>query len=104
MNTADLNLVPLKLATLCLDCETITAGHMHCHACGSRALLNIARALSRPSSSPAVANLEPAAIVQMPIRRRHQHASYARGESNFGQNLIRGNAYAFGVGASENRA
>jgi hypothetical protein len=48
MNTSTPDLVPLQQATLCLDCETITAAHSNCHACGSRALLNIARALDQP--------------------------------------------------------
>jgi hypothetical protein len=48
MNTSNLSLVPLQQASLCLDCETITAAQTNCHACGSRALLNIARALDQP--------------------------------------------------------
>ena len=48
MNTSTPDLVPLQQASLCLDCETITAAHSNCHACGSRALLNIARALDHP--------------------------------------------------------
>lgn len=48
MNDSTPNLVPLQQASLCLDCETITAAHSNCHACGSRALLNIARALDQP--------------------------------------------------------
>jgi len=48
MNTSTPDLVPLQQASLCLDCETITAAHSNCHACGSRALLNIARALDQP--------------------------------------------------------
>jgi hypothetical protein len=48
MNASNLSLVPLQQASLCLDCETITAANTNCHACGSRALLNIARALDQP--------------------------------------------------------
>lgn len=48
MDTSNLSLVPLQQASLCLDCETITAAQTNCHACGSRALLNIARALDEP--------------------------------------------------------
>jgi len=48
VNTLDLSLVPLRQASLCLDCETITTAHTNCHACGSRALLNVARALDQP--------------------------------------------------------
>lgn len=51
MKPANLSVVPFQQASLCLDCETITAAHTNCLACGSRALLNIARVLShRPSS------------------------------------------------------
>jgi hypothetical protein len=42
------SVVPLQKACLCLDCEMIVAAHTNCSACGSTALLNIARALSRP--------------------------------------------------------
>jgi hypothetical protein len=45
MNTSELNIVPLQLASLCLDCEMITSGRANCFACGSAALLDIARAL-----------------------------------------------------------
>lgn len=48
MNTSNLSLVPLHQASLCLDCETITAAQSNCHACGSRALLSIARVLNQP--------------------------------------------------------
>jgi hypothetical protein len=48
MNSLKHNLVPLQAASLCLDCEVITAAHGRCVACGSVALLNIARALDRP--------------------------------------------------------
>ena len=50
MNSSKHSLVPLQAASLCLDCEIITAAHGRCIACGSAALLNIARALNRPSS------------------------------------------------------
>jgi len=48
MADANVSLVPLQHAVLCLDCETITAAHRNCIACGSTALLSIARALSGP--------------------------------------------------------
>jgi len=47
MNTSNLSLVPLRQASLCLDCETITAAQSRCRACGSRALLNVARVLDQ---------------------------------------------------------
>jgi hypothetical protein len=46
MNTSKLSLVPLGQASLCLDCEMITSAHTHCFACGSVALLNLARTLN----------------------------------------------------------
>jgi hypothetical protein len=46
MNLTKLSLIPLQQASLCLDCETITAAHTHCFACGSAALLNLARTLN----------------------------------------------------------
>jgi hypothetical protein len=50
MNSSAESLIPLQAANLCLDCETITAAHARCVACGSVALLNVARALSRPGA------------------------------------------------------
>lgn len=46
MNVAEFSLVPLQKASLCMDCDMITAGHTHCLACGSAALLNLARTLN----------------------------------------------------------
>jgi hypothetical protein len=46
MNVTKLSLVPLQQASLCLDCDMITAAHTHCLSCGSMALLNIARTLN----------------------------------------------------------
>lgn len=51
MNTSNLSLVPLRQASLCLDCETITTASTNCQACGSQALLNVARALNPPRRS-----------------------------------------------------
>jgi hypothetical protein len=45
VNSYDINLVPLQQASLCLDCEAITAAHTTCLCCGSQALLNVARIL-----------------------------------------------------------
>jgi hypothetical protein len=47
VNRHEINLVPLQQASLCLDCEAITAGHTTCLCCGSQALLNIARILNQ---------------------------------------------------------
>src|ERR1700742_486196 len=46
MNASELSLVPLKQASLCLDCDMISGGHTYCFACGSTALLNLARTLN----------------------------------------------------------
>lgn len=46
MNASRPSLVPLQHASLCMDCEMITAAHTHCSACGSAALLNLARTLN----------------------------------------------------------
>jgi hypothetical protein len=55
MNASKLSLVPLQQASLCLDCDMITAAHTHCFVCGSIALLNLARTLNggeQPASMP----------------------------------------------------
>jgi hypothetical protein len=46
MNNSNIDLVPLQQASLCLDCEGITAAHTTCLCCGSQALLNVARILN----------------------------------------------------------
>ncbi len=48
MKTTNRNFVPLNQASLCLDCEMVTAAPNSCPACGSGALMSISRALSRP--------------------------------------------------------
>ena len=45
MNSEHPNLVPLQHASLCLDCDVISASRTNCLACGSRALMSIARTL-----------------------------------------------------------
>ena len=39
--------IPLQLATLCMDCNMITASTTDCLVCGSAALLNLARVMNR---------------------------------------------------------
>jgi hypothetical protein len=75
MNSSKLSVVPLKLASLCLDCEAITAAQGRCVACGSVALLNIARTLSRPSAIqiPQVNNL---AVAHAPSRRAVRYGDF----------------------------
>jgi hypothetical protein len=46
MNNSNPSLIPLQRASLCLDCEVITPAHKTWLACGSVALLIVARALS----------------------------------------------------------
>jgi hypothetical protein len=46
MKSLDLEMVPLKQASLCVNCEMITATLGNCPACGSIALINVSRALS----------------------------------------------------------
>lgn len=48
MKTPKISVIPLQLASLCLDCEMITPASGRCMACGSGALLNVARTLSEP--------------------------------------------------------
>jgi hypothetical protein len=66
MKTSQLNIVPLALANLCLDCEMITAAGASCGFCGSAALMSLARLLSRAGSGvvfdcqePTVAKMAP---------------------------------------------
>jgi hypothetical protein len=51
MNISQLSLVPLRQASLCVDCDMITSSHTHCLACGSAALLSLARTLNGPEDS-----------------------------------------------------
>jgi hypothetical protein len=67
-NSPKPSLIPLQLASLCLDCEMITSAHGRCIACGSVALLNIAKTLSHPHNVqlPRSANLARIAIASVP--------------------------------------
>lgn len=51
MNSSRLNFVALRQASLCMDCDLITEAHTRCFACGSAALLNVAKALSGDESA-----------------------------------------------------
>jgi hypothetical protein len=70
MNKPNPSLIPLQRASLCLDCEVITPAQKSCLACGSAALLNVARALSGPQY-PGIAGLSNPAIAG--VTRRHYH-------------------------------
>ena len=78
MMASDLNLVPLRQASLCLDCETITAAHTTCLACGSQALLNIARALDQQPARDTACRV-PGTVVSMPSPAFRQRDSFFRG-------------------------
>lgn len=52
------SLIPLSLATLCLDCEFISSARgSNCPACGGAALFSLARLLNR-EPIPTPENLE----------------------------------------------
>jgi hypothetical protein len=68
MNTSKLSLVPLGQASLCLDCDMITSAHTHCCACGSVALLNLARTLNAGEYSDS-ASAGHAAVTRISDRR-----------------------------------
>ncbi len=85
MNTSNLSLVPLRQASLCLDCETITTAHTNCYACGSRALLNVARALDQQRPSDLACSGR-AAVVQMSAPFVRQRDTFHQGATNLGRN------------------
>jgi hypothetical protein len=103
--SSDLSLIPLQQASLCLDCETITTTHTNCHACGSQALLNLARALNRQHLSDRVGSGR-RSVVQMSVAHVRQRDTFHRGASNFGRNRGRDSVLAleFDFGKSENSA
>ena len=71
MNTSKLNHVPLGQASLCMDCDTITASHTRCLICGSVALLNVAKALNGDEyADPLQMGITPMASI--PAQRAHQ--------------------------------
>ena len=85
VNSFNLNLVPLRQASLCLDCETITTTHTNCHACGSQALLNVARALNRQHFPDRVGSGRPS-VVQMSVAHARPRDTFHRGAPNLGRN------------------
>jgi hypothetical protein len=89
VNTENLDLVPLQKAGLCLDCDTITAAHTTCLACGSRAVLNIARVLSRSRTS-GVSRTERARMLQISPARIHQRTAFYRSETTLDRGLAHG--------------
>lgn len=75
MNNSSLSLIPLQRASLCLDCEVITPAHKSCLACGSGALLNIARALSGPEYA-GIVGLNSTAIAEVPREAYQQGTNF----------------------------
>ena len=41
--------IPMNLAVLCLDCNSISDANQECPACSSRALMNLSTVLDRPT-------------------------------------------------------
>jgi hypothetical protein len=70
MKTSELDLVPLRQASLCLDCDMITAAHTHCLACGSIALMSLAKTLNG-SATLRPAKREMFVVPQNPLRSKH---------------------------------
>jgi hypothetical protein len=79
MNCATTHLVPLQQASLCMDCETITATHTNCLACGSKALLNIATVLNNRRLSVASAGDRPS-VLQKSMSRPRSRMVFHRAE------------------------
>jgi hypothetical protein len=75
MNKSNPSLIPLQRASLCLDCEVITPAQKSCLACGSAALLNVARALSGPQYA-GIAGLGNPAITGVPRRHYQQSTNF----------------------------
>lgn len=86
MNTSELSLVPLQHASLCMDCEMITASQAHCVACGSAALMSLARALNGKARSKPVRRNAVAIRENLPPRQSQPIAfngSYHRQRQRF---------------------
>ena len=44
--------IPMNLAVLCLDCNSISDANRQCPACSSHALMNLSTVLDRPAQIP----------------------------------------------------
>ena len=75
MKNSKQSLIPLQRASLYLDCEIITPAQKSCLACGSAALLNVARALSGSHYS-GTAGLSNTAIAGVPRRHYQQGTNF----------------------------
>lgn len=103
MNTSNLSLVPLRQASLCLDCETIMTARTNCHACGSRALLNVARALDREHPSQVECSVNTAIVPRFAPRVLARTTLDGEGP-NLGRNRGREGAFLLDLNMSENSA
>jgi hypothetical protein len=55
-----LNLVPLRRAVFCVNCETISdSGNGVCAVCGSPSLINVSRLLGGPEAEPGLRRADP---------------------------------------------
>jgi len=103
VNSTNLSLVPLQQASLCLDCETITTAHTNCLACGSRALLNLARVLSQHSSD--CSRRVSTEAVPMSLSPLRQRRTFRLGGPNADRRLdkIDASPMRLAIGGSPNR-
>jgi hypothetical protein len=69
------SLIPLQRASLCLDCEIITLAQKSCLACGSAALLSVARALGGAQYA-GISRLSRTAIAEAPRRNYQQGRNF----------------------------
>jgi hypothetical protein len=95
VNPFNLSLVPLRQASLCLDCETITTADTNCHACGSRALLNVSQVLDRQI---------PSDLASSGRKAGRQRGAFHRNASKLGRSRGRRNALPLDFSMSENNA
>jgi hypothetical protein len=86
MNTSTLSLVPLQQASLCLDCDMITPAHTHCSACGSAALLNLARTLNGGEYARQIAATH-AAVTSISERRMFEMPALVNPQSQWPRRL-----------------
>lgn len=81
VNPFNLSLVPLRQASLCLDCETITTADTNCHACGSRALLNVSQVLDRQLPSDLASSDRKASRQRRTLHRNAPNLGRSRGNA-----------------------
>ena len=99
---SNFSLVPLQQASLCLDCETITAAYANCLACGSRALLNLGRVLSQRSTDFSDEMNTTSVPTSFPLRHRHPFHPSDHGMDRCLE-LVDGTPTRFALGIARNR-